>query len=148
MFDKRTRGFSCKRKCRRWPYAIFSNIVDIATNNGCIIFNSRRVVDRKNECHYDFLKSAGYQLVDKHIRKRMLLARLNQNSKSAMQALGYELDDVTTSADDNKPLKLEKNKRCAFCASEKDRKTSWACPRCKKPRCMEHRSDLCINCAH
>jgi hypothetical protein len=54
-FDKRIRGFSCKRKCRRWPYAIFSNIIDIATNNGCIIFNDGvSDKERKEENHYQF----------------------------------------------------------------------------------------------
>jgi hypothetical protein len=39
IFDKRVKGFSCKRKRRRWLYAIFSNVIDMATNNTGIIFN-------------------------------------------------------------------------------------------------------------
>jgi hypothetical protein len=39
IFDKRVKGFSCKRKRRRGLYAIFSNVIDMATNNSGIIFN-------------------------------------------------------------------------------------------------------------
>ena len=31
--DKRIRGLTCK-----WPYSIFSNMVDVAVNNACILY--------------------------------------------------------------------------------------------------------------
>jgi hypothetical protein len=123
-FDKRVKGFSCKRKCRRWPYAIFSNLIDISTNNGCIIFTQRgHSAVRQHECHYDFLKNAAYQLVDNQIKRRIQSERLNFKIKHAMELLGYEVNSIVN--EELEPLKLQKNKPCAFCQAEKDRKTSW-----------------------
>jgi hypothetical protein len=148
MFDKRVKGFSCKRKCRRWPYAIFSNMVDIATNNGCIIYHHAgvNVGIRQNETHYNFLKNVGYQLVDKHIKRRIVEGPMNLAVRTAMEAIGYNLNGNIDQGTSN-ALKLNPKKRCAICPGDKDRKTAWACPRCLKPCCMEHRSDLCKTCA-
>jgi len=146
--DKRLRGLTCKRKCRRWPYAVFSNMVDVATNNSCIIFN-RTSVERntkKEKQHYLFLRNLGYQLVDANIRKRLLRpTALSTVTKNAMKSLGYENDQITSSCWVEE--RLPKSKRCAFCDTKKDRKTFVCCPSCRKPRCNEHRSHLCFCCA-
>jgi hypothetical protein len=84
--DKRLRGLTCKRKCRRWPYAIFSNMVDVSTNNASIIYSSRHPNEsRKQEQHYAFLKALGYQLIHAHIQKR--LQNLNQIHASTANAI-------------------------------------------------------------
>jgi len=38
MADQKHKHFSCKRKTRRWPIAIFSNMIDIRALNAFIIF--------------------------------------------------------------------------------------------------------------
>lgn len=145
MADKRIRGLSCKRKCRRWPFAIFSNMLDIAGSNGCIIYNLKHPGgDRKEEQHYCFLKNAGYQMVDAVIKRRLAVGSFNTKIKFAMEAIGYETANPAQDA----PVKFEKSKRCAYCNRGKDRKTFYACPKCKLPRCVEHQSALCTNCYH
>ena len=145
--DKRLRAFTCKRKCRRWPYAMFSNMIDVATNNASIICHLRKVGEtRKQEQHYTFLRTLGYQLVDGNIRKRI---RENQwllsSTKAAMERLGYVLGD--NNAVSAEPERMPKSKRCYLCDVKKDRKTFVCCPRCARPRCNEHRSHLCSSCA-
>ena len=93
--DKRIRGLSCKRKCHRWPYSIFSNMVDIAGNNACIIFNERHPANdvRRQDQHYNFLKSAAYQLVSAHIQHRIQNDKhLSTSAKEAMKLLGYDIN--------------------------------------------------------
>ena len=143
--DKRIKGLSCKRKCRRWPYSIFSNMVDIAGNNGSIVYHERYPGEtRRQQQHYTFLRNAGYQLVDRHIRRRLQQpTNLRQTTKMAMHCLGYEIPAVEHV---HQVPRLEKSKRCAFCPVRSDRKTFVCCPRCGKPRCNDHRSDLCKNC--
>ena len=142
--NKRLRGLSCKRKCRRWPYAIFSNMIDIAGNNGSIIFSERHPeISRKQEAHYNFLKNSGYQLVDRHIRRRLQNRQfLRETTKIATRLLGYDLPEPHQ--EDGRMLQ---SKRCAFCPSKKDRKTFVCCPRCHKARCNDHRSNLCLDCS-
>jgi hypothetical protein len=149
IFDKRVRGYSCKRKCRRWPFAIFSNMIDIATNNGCIIFGERdNHTVRVKESHYEFLKNAAYQLVDQQIQRRLQQdLRITKKAKDAMVLLGYDTNKPSASVEEGKPIKLEKKERCEYCPSSIDRKTAWGCPRCKKPICLQHRSDLCKSCS-
>ena len=36
--DHMIRVFSCKRKCRRWPYSFFMNMLDVMTMNAYVIF--------------------------------------------------------------------------------------------------------------
>ena len=142
--DKRVRGLSCKRKCRRWAFTIFSNMVDIAGNNGCIVFHEKNLgVTRKQDQHYTFLKNAGYQLVDKHIRKRLHEpSNLRQATKASVKLLGYDLPAI----ENRDAPRLEKSKRCAYCPNNIGRKTFVCCPRCTKPRCNDHRSNLCYEC--
>ena len=83
--DKRIRGFTCKRKSRRWPYAMFSNMIDIATNNATIILNSIAPKARKGEQHYKFLRDLAHQLVDANIKRRIEFSHhLNPISKAAI----------------------------------------------------------------
>lgn len=150
--DKRVKGLSCKRKCRRWPYAVFSNMVDIAGNNGSIIFSARNPEKwRKQEQHYSFLKATGYQLVDAHIRKRLENpASLRSSTKDAIMGLGYDIPQEPPQRQEDQAAagvqRLEKKKRCNFCPVRADRKTNVCCSSCRLPMCNEHRSNVCINC--
>lgn len=141
--DKRVRGLSCKRKCRRWPFAIFSNMVDVAGNNGSILYYSRRLnVVQKSEQHYTFLKNCGYQLIDAHIRRRIINdTSLAKSTKAAIHDLGYEIQSQSL-----QPIRLQKSKRCSFCPYSRDRKTFICCTKCSKTICNEHRSYFCIDC--
>lgn len=141
--DKRMRGLTCKRKCRRWPYAVFSNLVDAASNNATIVFNKKHPgKTRKQDQHYSFLTNAGYQLVDAHIRRRIEnVSQLKSSTRAAMRSLGYN----STAAVPSEPI-MEKSRRCYLCENKKDRKTNQCCPQCHQPRCREHRSELCVKC--
>jgi hypothetical protein len=66
ILDKKIRAFSCKRKCRRWPFAIICNLLDIACINGMYLFEESCTSSKKT-CLCEFLKKVGYQLVDPHV---------------------------------------------------------------------------------
>jgi hypothetical protein len=53
-FDKRIRGFSCKRKCRRWPYAIFS--ISLPTTGVLFLMMESRTRKEKKTTIISFLK--------------------------------------------------------------------------------------------
>ena len=147
--DKRIRGFTCKRKCRRWPYAIFTNLLDVSCNNAAIIFSQCHPGVRIQEAHYGFIKNAAYQLVDQQIKRRAKLLTIKSSTKTALELMGYTIPNLHMAPDNNvlnQQIKLEKQQRCSSCSRESDRKTRFACSVCKKPVCNIHRSAKCLKC--
>ena len=52
-------------------------------------------------------------------------------------------DDVAQKSSSRFGSQLTPRQRCEICPREMDRKTTFACPRCLKPCCREHRSHVC-----
>jgi hypothetical protein len=144
--DHMIRLFSSKRKCRRWPYSVAMNLVDIAGVNGAIIHG--RLIGKNSDVHQKFLKAAGYQFVDAHIRRRMNTQRQSGPVAIALQMLGYK--PSTTNLCNQKlqfDTQLAKQARCAFCPRENDRKVRVSCGCCGRPMCTDHRTFLCVECS-
>jgi hypothetical protein len=145
--DHMVRMFSAKRKCRRWPYSLAMNLVDIAGVNGSIILSRIRNLTSTRErshCHYEFLKAAGYQLVDKQIKRR-LLTQGRGSILLAATLVGYGEDTK------NPPTGitlLPKQKRCQLCERDADKKTKVCCFNCGRAMCNGHRAFMCLDCAN
>lgn len=142
--DKRIRGFTCKRKCRRWPVTVFSNMIDIACNNASIIFSEKRPNIRKQESHYLFNKNAGYQMVKQQIIQRAQNNRIKASSRAAIEQM--HVVPPAPLVQRAFPVVLDKSKRCSLCPRGSDKKTKMACSDCRKPMCRDHRSSKCLNC--
>jgi hypothetical protein len=145
--NKKLRIPSCKRKSRRWPMAVFSNLIDVSTSNGSYVYGVTHGITSSSG-HMDCLKNAGYQLVDALIRKRIQAGHLKASTSEAMKAIGYALEQTNFIAVEHTSItKLTSRIRCHYCPRESDKKTTTACPRCRKPRCQNHQSQLCCECA-
>lgn len=77
--DKMISAYSCKRMTRRWPVAIFHNMVDISCYNFYVLYcevypewKRKRTILRRS-----FLEKLAQQLVDPHIERRKTLPRTN-----------------------------------------------------------------------
>jgi hypothetical protein len=147
--DHMVRLYSTKRKCRRWPYSIAMNLVDIAAVNGTILLKhlSQRATGKyqASHVHYDFLKKAGYQLIDRHIQRRLSLSGVRGTVLAAAQLLGYTQNFEKVAASESHSL--TKQKRCQFCNWSKDRKTKTVCSRCGRAMCSDHRACICLECS-
>ena len=140
-----------KRKCRRWPHSIFSNmVINLAGNNAGIIFDEKHPANdaRKQDQHYNFLTSAAaYQLVSAYIQHPIQnYRRLSTSVKEAMKLLRYDTNIrciVPTEV-----LLMEKKKWCSFCPRPVDRKTRHYCSNSGKSICDDHRSNLYASCLH
>ena len=89
--DKLLRVMPMKRKCRRWPYGFVMNLLNIAVLNSIYVLKNTREIERTqiNHQHFNFLISAGMQLIDIHIHQRANSAAANQpNVKAALQIIG------------------------------------------------------------
>lgn len=146
--DHLIRNFSCKRKCRRWPYSVAMNLVDVAGVNGSIIFrHTHQAGDLskrdKSHAHLNFLRRAGYELVDAHIQRRLACGPLSKPTSLAIQLLGYQRQEKL-------PVNshvMEKYARCAFCPRGMDRKVKVCCTSCTRAMCSDHRAYVCEECS-
>lgn len=68
MIDK----YTCQRGTRRWPLAMFYNILDMAALNAFIIYQES---DHPNVSRLDFIKNLALELASNYINKRKI-ARL------------------------------------------------------------------------
>ena len=128
--DRMVRHYSCKRKCRRWQFEVFMNLMDIAGTNASNIF--RQSDNQITNWRRQFLKATRYQLIEEHIHQRV-----NQGTKylkaptiRALTLCGYEIPN--TSVLTLRPGK----KRCFLCPQNKDKKTNFRCSACKSFMCI------------
>ena len=136
--DHMLRLYTSRRKCCRWTYGFYFNLIDIALLNAYIVYRHNNVLS-----HYSYLVDVGYALLDPHIRASRINNKfLTCAAKSALQLLGYK--PIIAVADVLAP----KRSRCYKCPREKDKKTTQTCAICKRFVCSDHSAKKCIceNC--
>lgn len=146
--DRMIRYYTCKRKCFRWTYGFFCNIIDIALMNGSIVMRSiNPPTDGKNNLfRYNFLLDVGYELVDAQIKKR-LSGRLTKPISTAMLLIGYV---KTHDGNLQDPQIRPKSGRCNECKRERDTKTTQRCSECEVFICTVHSTKVvrCLQCGN
>nr|CAI5851047.1 unnamed protein product [Callosobruchus analis] len=96
-------------------------------------------LDRK-----EFLRNLASSLCRPHMTTRMYNVKITRKLRSlTADILGVTLDAEATSYE---PTTASKRKRCTFCPSKKDHKTSTACHNCKKPVCRQCAKNVCPDC--
>ena len=149
--DHMIRLFTCKRKCFRWTYGFLFNLVDIGLLNASIIMrnlNPPATTAKRNSFRMEFLLEAGYQLLDDHIKHRVMLKGMSAAAITAMGLLGYKKNvNVVADADDNATQRTMG--RCKECTRKVDKKTTQKCTKCKNFVCKAHglKSIVCTKCA-
>ncbi|XP_011484738.2 piggyBac transposable element-derived protein 4 [Oryzias latipes] len=138
--DKLLATYSCRRMTKRWPLAMFHNMIDMSAYNAYVIWremhpdwmpwnrNRRRI----------FLEQLGKDLVRPLVlrRKRVPRARPAYDLMVSMQEAGG------TSARSE-----GKRKRCQICPRSKDTKTLISCKSCGKSICRGCTVPFCPLCS-
>lgn len=133
-----------KRKTRRWPIAIFFNLVDVCGIAAEFIWENLYPDWNKTKAgsrHKLFLKNLVEELVIPNIKRRIIKGL----SKSHIVAINDILQN--TSANLNDDVVAEKSntrRRCYICSSEKCRASKQICSVCKKHVCNEHSQKVVI----
>ena len=124
--DQIIRYYSCKRATRRWPLAIFYNVLDTAAYNSFLLYlekNPSFQVAFGNQSRREFIKilSAGLLMAGKQCDEP--IAKLKKESDSNIRG------------------------RCEYCSGTR-KKSRINCYLCQKFVCDEHRVTLigCKNC--
>lgn len=150
---------SVKRKTKKWPRVVFSNIIDISLLNAFVLWqqvnpnwnqttNKRRI----------FLEKMALEIIQPTIDNRMRIPR-GENALNAFNKL--QSSSATTSptpstskqkrknVDFELPNQKKKQKstaRCVDCDKSKDRKAHNICNKCQKAVCGEHKIIVCKSC--
>lgn len=140
--DKKCSIYSCSRRTRRWPLAVFYRIIDISAVNAYILNQSSRNYSKISRA--DFLKTLARNLIVPHLQRREHNQRLTRSLRDIIHMiLGSEsLPQPVV----QKPITT--SKLCYICPNKLKRKTTHTCLQCEKPMCMGCSKRLCINCTN
>jgi len=124
MLDSMCRQMSTKAGCRRWPFAVFWNILDIADINAWILFK----------------KTTNAQISRRQFL-RQLSAELRETSTSSESTPAPALTSSSSTT-----IQLGKKVNCRVKAVCKRNRTSTLCSSCKRPICGQCMVNICKQC--
>lgn len=143
ILDMKCAVYASNRRTRRWPVAIFYRLLSIASVNSHILHLCYKGTPDKTR--FDFTKELGLDLVEPHLRRRLLIPNLPRNIRDSIKKLLK--DDQPQQPEQVISDKMEKRKTCAKCPSFKERKTQYKCIKCHDAICLECSKKVCNDCA-
>lgn len=154
--DQLVANYTCKRMTKRWPVALFSNMIDVSAYNSYVIWTEMNPAwnFNKNFRRRLYLVELADQLINEHILRRKVLPH-GPSARNLVNNIQQQ-NDLTGASQcskqntTNTPLSSNlpnKRQRCFFCQHGRNsNKYSTKCDTCKKFICKEHMVTLCINC--
>lgn len=139
--DKKCSIYSCTRKTRRWPMAIFYRILDLAGVNAFVLYQSCPGAKLRRG---DFLLSLARDLVLPTLKERVYNDRLPRELRLTIRrVLGKDLPSPPPLAQLPGP---SGRRLCSICPSKLKRQTRYHCCGCNKPICLQCSAPLCQDC--
>uniref|UniRef100_A0A1B6DRR7 PiggyBac transposable element-derived protein domain-containing protein n=1 Tax=Clastoptera arizonana TaxID=38151 RepID=A0A1B6DRR7_9HEMI len=144
LLDMKCAIYSSSHRTRRWPLAIFYQMLGISCINSFILyilFQGNPLVTR-----YSFIQDLAMELIKPHMTRRLEVPNLPRDIKATIQEhiwkKGPQNQNESIPND-----KLEKRKSCSKCPPAKERKTNYKCINRDKPICLECSRKLWTSCA-
>lgn len=125
--DQLVRCYSCKRKTNRWPFAMFSNLLDICTYNAFVLYTSVHPQYQSSKPH----------------RRRLFIIELAKS----MLNISPPASTITPPVSQPAEVSSLKYVRCKFCPRSSDKKTRDKCASCGQSICKAHTITFCGHCA-
>ena len=143
--DHLVRLYTSKRATRRWPLALFMNMLDVAGVAAYVLW-VKQMPDwnqGKNNRRHLFLMKLGELLILPQQQRRIENPRaLQVGPKLALQLLGFNLNPGPAAI-----AVTGVQGRCHVCPRSKDRKVRTRCIICQKFCCAEHSAITCDTCS-
>ena len=138
--DKLVRGFSSKRKTRRWPCSVFFTLVDV-----CVVAAHKMMGEQCGDQidHYGFKRDLSYQMCKNLIDSRQQLPHLRKTVKDAIKRCGMWNGNPVNPQEPRQ----QAQGRCTFCDRRSDKKSRTKCQNCNKFVCAVHQNMRCPDCA-
>lgn len=142
--DQMSKNYSTKLTTKRWPLAVFCNILDLSLINSFIL---HKLVDpewnrNKNYRRRLYLIELASQLCADYRERREARARTQTAEVISSPITPGPLRNMANETETRSP----KPQRCHACDRKKDRKTNNNCLSCRKPVCREHSKLVCTKC--
>ncbi|CAK1579113.1 unnamed protein product [Parnassius mnemosyne] len=144
--DLKCSNYSCARRTRRWPNAMFGAIMNISIANGYVLWvlsNPNKKLSRRN-----YIKSIAMTLIKPHISQRWENnPTLTKDIKAIMCKL-IDKEQPLVDSDEAGPSAPKMKRRCFICPRAKDKKSTIVCKSCKKTICKPHSIAItyCLPC--
>lgn len=103
--DEKCAKYSCSRRTRRWPMAIFYKLLDICSTNSYILYSSYPGNDMNR---FIFVKKLASQLIENHLRERLQKPQINRGVKSLI----CQILQIPNEAQDLNEERLKIRKYC------------------------------------
>lgn len=149
--DQMLGTYTCKRGTKRWPLAMFYNIVDVAALASFIAYNDLNP-SQKSDRRRSFLYKLVQQLATPEIEERALNNRITRYPHIKRAMMDYNVIPLEESITSEAPpiQHRDQRKTCYLCQqyNNRQRKTRFACCDCRKFVCMEHSEQMhrCMAC--
>ena len=144
--DQRCATYSCQRRTRRWPMAIFGAMLDISRVNSYLLFLSASEETIKMS-RRKFSVVLGRDLIVDHMKRRSQIRELSLDLKTIIGNFLGDNPAPTREPDEAGPIR--KYRRCYKCPREMDRKTKTCCNTCSRNICKNHSKTIvqCESCS-
>ena len=120
ILDRMVGTYTCKRMTRRWPVALFYNMIDVSAVNAYVVW--QQLHDENN------------RIFSKKRRKKSLLEYQVFCQCQKGRAIKPQSNRKRTAATENQATKAKKA-RCYLCERSKDQKCRQACSACNNNIC-------------
>lgn len=135
--DKLCAAYDVSRNTRRWPMVVFYSLINVAGINSFIIYSTNN--STWNTRRRKFLQTLSFQLVEDHLRRRLI-----QNIPNVIKD---QIRRILAVPPPPPQLDVDRRGRCAYCDRKKNRPTRFTCVKCEKFICLEHSLNVCRECS-
>lgn len=137
--DKMCSSYSVSRRTRRWPLAIFFQLLNIAGINSQILYNAKHI-NEAQKFRRLFLKELSISLMKPHLEERAEIKTLPPDIRLFLNRYKKPQEERL---EDEQPAKIRG--RCFSCGRQKNRVTTMKCHVCNRSVCKEHANTV-ITC--
>ncbi|GFR01959.1 DDE_Tnp_1_7 domain-containing protein [Trichonephila clavata] len=137
--DKMCSTYSVSRRTRRWPLAIFFQLLNIAGINSQILYNAKHI-NEAQKFRRLFLKELSISLMKPHLEERAEIKTLPPDIRLFLSRYKRPHEERL---EDEPPAKIRG--RCFSYGRQKNRVTTMKCHVCNRSVCKEHANTV-ITC--
>ncbi|KAK3724263.1 hypothetical protein RRG08_043263 [Elysia crispata] len=150
-------AFTVKCKSKRWPLAMFYNIIDLSTIAAKVIWQAKLPTNELS--HGDnrqlFIIAVARELILPHVQRRASIPTLNlpikRNIDTVLTSLLPTPPRRASASNPQNPgmmvLHSPRSTRDVPSVLRKDRKTKICCPKCNRFICKDHTVIMSTNCS-
>lgn len=141
--DQKVRYYTSKRQSRRWPFVLWTNMMDVAALNSYVVFSTQHpgYFPNRTDKRRLFLRELAEELVKPQMIMRLPIPNLPKSVQDALKRCG-----VSKPTEEEVRAQEPKRRRCGFCPYDLHRKSTLTCSKCGKNVCKQHSKLVCNSC--